>query len=98
MVILPAERVLELDSCDAVAVASPDVSVIFFSDRLSSAERTLLRPHLTRAITHSGCGALGVVVPRGSAEQMSTTRIDPWELALEPVDAPVRLGRLLAGP
>lgn len=75
MVVLPVERVLTLESCDAVAVTSPDCSAIFFADRLSAALRGLLRPHLARAIDHHRPEATAVCVPRGGAARMAATQL-----------------------
>lgn len=85
MVVLPVERVLELDSCDAFAVSAPDLAAIFYSDRLTGAEREMLRSHLGRAVACPG-RTVGVMVPRGAAAAMEDVKpsFEDCAIALPP--------------
>lgn len=65
------ERVLTLDSRDAVAVGDRRARLLCFSDRLTPALRDLLRPHLLAALGEPA-GAVAVAVPAGQAATMLT--------------------------
>lgn len=75
------ERVVQLDSQDAVAVRDGFIVWLFFSDRLGAGQRAVLRPHLLTALSGDDPAA-SVAVPAGAVGPMLAT---PYDLSPQAV-------------